>query len=231
MQDVLHATSHQLAACSSHSRPNALNNTSRVTPSDPHSPSPNFLQPQPCSSPLQRSARPVNSTSVRHLDREAVSLSARQDAVCCDMIIVHGAGSFGHHQAHSHGVSRGPLTDPHVRAGFAATRYGPSSLQYMESSNLHQMIQSEHIGELQSYILQETTTSHFWSMLGASVISSSEDELGGACITGSEIFCIPPPLRKVHINETILLGTSLATSCYFELPLLWTACILDHHPS
>ncbi|GIL75564.1 hypothetical protein Vretimale_15171 [Volvox reticuliferus] len=37
-------------------------------------------------------------------------------------ILVHGAGSFGHHVASEYGVARGPLTDPHVRNGFTLTR-------------------------------------------------------------------------------------------------------------
>ncbi|MEW5301103.1 MAG: hypothetical protein WDW36_003983 [Sanguina aurantia] len=52
------------------------------------------------------------------------------------MIIVHGAGSFGHHQAQLHGVSRGPLTDPRVRAGFAATRRSVTLLNQLVVSSL-----------------------------------------------------------------------------------------------
>ncbi|GLC35509.1 hypothetical protein PLESTB_000199800 [Pleodorina starrii] len=37
-------------------------------------------------------------------------------------VLVHGAGSFGHHPASEYGVARGPLSDPHVRLGFALTR-------------------------------------------------------------------------------------------------------------
>ncbi|GFR47415.1 hypothetical protein Agub_g9132, partial [Astrephomene gubernaculifera] len=38
------------------------------------------------------------------------------------IVLVHGAGSFGHHPASEYGVARGPLTDPRVRQGFALTR-------------------------------------------------------------------------------------------------------------
>lgn len=136
-QDVLHATSHHLAACSTLSRPIPLTSTSRVTSSDPRSPSPIACQPQPCSPLHDNPASAGFSTSDHQSDTEPASLSARQGAVCCDTIIVHGAGSFGHHQAHLHGVSRGPLTDPHVRAGFAATRYGPGSCKLFGISFIH----------------------------------------------------------------------------------------------
>ncbi|KXZ47256.1 hypothetical protein GPECTOR_36g11 [Gonium pectorale] len=39
-------------------------------------------------------------------------------------VVVHGAGSFGHHPASEYGVARGPLSDPRVRRGFALTRRG-----------------------------------------------------------------------------------------------------------
>lgn len=37
-----------------------------------------------------------------------------------DTVIVHGAGSFGHHQASQYGVAKGPL--PQAARGFALTR-------------------------------------------------------------------------------------------------------------
>ncbi|KAG2483069.1 hypothetical protein HYH03_018052 [Edaphochlamys debaryana] len=37
-------------------------------------------------------------------------------------VLIHGAGSFGHHPASQYGVARGPLSDSRVRQGFALTR-------------------------------------------------------------------------------------------------------------
>ncbi|EPS59219.1 hypothetical protein M569_15590, partial [Genlisea aurea] len=43
-------------------------------------------------------------------------------------VIVHGAGSFGHHQASISGVHKGGLSRPLVMSGFVATRISVTSL-------------------------------------------------------------------------------------------------------
>lgn len=51
------------------------------------------------------------------------SLSKSCGGVDRPAVIVHGAGSFGHHTASSAGVSRGGLESLTVRYGFVNTRY------------------------------------------------------------------------------------------------------------
>lgn len=57
------------------------------------------------------------------LDEETLSSAALHLAsVPGRLVVVHGAGSFGHFQAGEYGVSRGPITDARVLKGFCLTR-------------------------------------------------------------------------------------------------------------
>lgn len=123
VQDVLQTTSLHLAACSSHRKTTPTSRRQSVSeqhrlPTSPSVSSSHTLPPDGrCSSSALAADQIASSPAV------SLSMTPSSSTAATDMIIVHGAGSFGHHQAHLHGVSRGPLTDPYVRAGFVATRY------------------------------------------------------------------------------------------------------------
>ncbi|KAK3276079.1 hypothetical protein CYMTET_15828, partial [Cymbomonas tetramitiformis] len=47
------------------------------------------------------------------------------------IVVVHGAGSFGHFQASEAKVSKGGIQDPHVKAGFVDTRVSVTKLNHV----------------------------------------------------------------------------------------------------
>ncbi|EFJ50261.1 hypothetical protein VOLCADRAFT_89200 [Volvox carteri f. nagariensis] len=51
-------------------------------------------------------------------------------------VLVHGAGSFGHHPASEYGVARGNLSDPRVRLGFTLTRSSVTRLNGLVTGEL-----------------------------------------------------------------------------------------------
>lgn len=66
---------------------------------------------------------PVLQLVAQHLAAAATADGSAGHAGA-SMVVVHGAGSFGHFQASDYGVAKGwgPLTDPTVRKGFCLTR-------------------------------------------------------------------------------------------------------------
>jgi isopentenyl phosphate kinase len=60
------------------------------------------------------------------LQVDALACTARQLAIVSTdtpCVVIHGAGSFGHHQASHYHVAQGGTDSLNVRKGFALTRY------------------------------------------------------------------------------------------------------------
>lgn len=72
-----------------------------------------------------------------------ISTAVRESGL--DVIVVHGAGSFGHFQAHEYGVSKGGLVDvegiSHWEKGFALTRESVTSLNKLV---VHALLAPQH---------------------------------------------------------------------------------------
>mmetsp|Transcript_9563 Transcript_9563/g.24354 ORF Transcript_9563/g.24354 Transcript_9563/m.24354 type:complete len:115 (+) Transcript_9563:216-560(+) len=78
----------------------------------------------------------TNKASFETLDADALQHTAaalaaaiRGDSPEARTIVVHGAGSFGHHQASKYKVAAGGLANASVKSGFAETRLSVMKLQ------------------------------------------------------------------------------------------------------
>ncbi|GLI61843.1 hypothetical protein VaNZ11_004350, partial [Volvox africanus] len=104
-----------------------------------------------------------------------VCLSLAKDATDVDLgrttggtVLVHGAGSFGHHLASDYGVARGPLNDPRVRHGFALTRASVTRLNaYVVEGLVSAGIPAVGLSPLGHY----TTSAREVSVTGASAVA------------------------------------------------------------
>lgn len=76
--------------------------------------------------------RPETISAVAQHIKEALSTSKGS------VVVVHGAGSFGHQQASTYRVAQGPLTDPDVHRGFAITRASVTKLNNIVVESLVQ---------------------------------------------------------------------------------------------
>ncbi|XP_047954997.1 isopentenyl phosphate kinase-like isoform X1 [Salvia hispanica] len=79
---------------------------------------------EPCHG-MDWSRRPGSTNIQTVVDKFDDELESSQ---CKRLIVVHGAGSFGHFQASRSGVHKGGLNKPLVKAGFVATRISVNTL-------------------------------------------------------------------------------------------------------